>query len=83
MSREKTRPVYELRIGLIRVSIWANQTDNGTRHKRHGKSPVQGRRPVEGFNQLRPRPTCSFSPSCWTRRTRGIYRKNQEEEQDG
>ena len=28
----KTRPVHELRLGRIRAAIWANETQNGTRH---------------------------------------------------
>ena len=28
----KTRPVHELRMGRIRAAIWANETQNGTRH---------------------------------------------------
>ena len=27
-----TRPVHEVRIGLIKGAIWANQTDDGVRH---------------------------------------------------
>ena len=34
MSRSdtKTRPVHEIRLGRIRAAIWANETQNGTRH---------------------------------------------------
>lgn len=34
MSRTetKTRPVHEVRLGRIRAAIWANETQNGTRH---------------------------------------------------
>jgi hypothetical protein len=32
MSREKTRPVHELRLGRIRAAVWENDTQNGTRH---------------------------------------------------
>lgn len=28
----RTRPIYEVRLGTIRASIWANETENGTRH---------------------------------------------------
>lgn len=28
----RTRPVHELRMGRIRAAIWANETQNGTRH---------------------------------------------------
>ena len=28
----KTRPVHEFRMGRIRAAIWANETQNGTRH---------------------------------------------------
>ena len=28
----KARPVHELRMGRIRAAIWANETQNGTRH---------------------------------------------------
>ena len=28
----KARPVHEVRIGLIKAAIWANQTDDGVRH---------------------------------------------------
>ena len=31
-SDTKTRPVHELRLGRIRAAIWANKTQNGTRH---------------------------------------------------
>ena len=31
-SDTKTRPVHELRMGRIRAAIWANETQNGTRH---------------------------------------------------
>ena len=34
MSRTetKTRPVHEIRMGRVRAAIWANETQNGTRH---------------------------------------------------
>ena len=32
MSREKTRPVHEVRLGRVRAAIWENDTQNGTRH---------------------------------------------------
>ena len=32
MSKEKTRPVHEIRLGRIRAAIWENATQNGTRH---------------------------------------------------
>lgn len=28
----KQKPVYEIRLGRIKAAIWANETDNGTRH---------------------------------------------------
>ena len=28
----KTKPVHEIRLGRIKAAIWANETDNGTRH---------------------------------------------------
>ena len=28
----KARPVHEVRLGRIRAAIWANETQNGTRH---------------------------------------------------
>ena len=28
----KARPVHEVRIGLIKAAIWANQTDDAVRH---------------------------------------------------
>ena len=28
----RARPVHEVRLGAIRASIWANETENGTRH---------------------------------------------------
>ena len=31
-SATKTRPVHEVRLGRIRAAIWANETENGTRH---------------------------------------------------
>ena len=31
-SETKTRPVHEIRLGRIRAAIWANETQNGTRH---------------------------------------------------
>lgn len=32
MSKEKARPVYEVRLGRVRAAIWENDTQNGTRH---------------------------------------------------
>ncbi len=32
MSKEKTRPVHEVRLGRVRAAIWENETQNGTRH---------------------------------------------------
>jgi hypothetical protein len=31
-SEAKARPVHEIRLGRIKAAIWANETDNGTRH---------------------------------------------------
>jgi hypothetical protein len=28
----KTKPVHEVRLGRVKAAIWANETDNGTRH---------------------------------------------------
>ena len=28
----KQKPVHEIRLGRIKAAIWANETDNGTRH---------------------------------------------------
>ena len=28
----KSKPVHEIRLGRIKAAIWANETDNGTRH---------------------------------------------------
>ena len=28
----KAKPVHEVRLGRIKAAIWANETDNGTRH---------------------------------------------------
>lgn len=28
----KQQPVHEIRLGRVKATIWANQTDNGTRH---------------------------------------------------
>ena len=28
----KQKPVHEIRMGRIKAAIWANETDNGTRH---------------------------------------------------
>ena len=28
----KQKPVHEVRMGRIKAAIWANETDNGTRH---------------------------------------------------
>ena len=29
---ENNKPVHEVRLGRIKATIWANQTDNGLRH---------------------------------------------------
>ncbi len=31
-SDAKQKPVHEVRLGRIKAAIWANETDNGTRH---------------------------------------------------
>ena len=31
-SDAKQKPVFELRLGRIKCAIWANETENGTRH---------------------------------------------------
>ena len=31
-SEAKSRPVHEIRMGRVRAAIWANETQNGTRH---------------------------------------------------
>jgi hypothetical protein len=31
-TSKKPKPVYEIRLGRIKAAIWANETDNGTRH---------------------------------------------------
>jgi hypothetical protein len=31
-SDAKTKPVHEVRLGRVKAAIWANETDNGTRH---------------------------------------------------
>ena len=31
-SDVKQKPVHEIRMGRIKAAIWANETDNGTRH---------------------------------------------------
>ena len=31
-AEAKVRPVHEIRLGRIKAAIWANDTDNGTRH---------------------------------------------------
>ena len=31
-SDAKQKPVHEIRLGRIKAAIWANETDNGTRH---------------------------------------------------
>jgi len=31
-EKSKVKPVREFRIGRIKAAIWANETDNGTRH---------------------------------------------------
>ena len=28
----KQKPVHEVRLGRVKAAIWANETDNGTRH---------------------------------------------------
>lgn len=28
----KQKPVHEIRLGRIKATLWANETDNGTRH---------------------------------------------------
>ena len=32
MSKDKKRPVHEIRMGRIRAAIWENETQKGTRH---------------------------------------------------
>jgi hypothetical protein len=32
MAKAKVKPVHEIRLGRIKATIWANQTDNGIRH---------------------------------------------------
>lgn len=32
MSKEKVKPVHEVRLGRIKAAIWENETQNGTRH---------------------------------------------------
>ena len=32
MSKTKTKPVQEVRLGRIKAAIWLNETDNGPRH---------------------------------------------------
>ena len=32
MSKQKTRPVHEVRLGRIRAAIWENETQSGIRH---------------------------------------------------
>jgi hypothetical protein len=31
-TKEKSRPVHEIRLGRIKAAIWENDTQNGTRH---------------------------------------------------
>ncbi|REJ90681.1 MAG: hypothetical protein DWQ35_15890 [Planctomycetota bacterium] len=31
-SKDKAKPVHEIRLGRIRAAIWENETQNGTRH---------------------------------------------------
>lgn len=31
-TNSKPRPVHEIRVGRIKAAIWANETQNGTRH---------------------------------------------------
>jgi len=31
-SKEKVRPVHEVRLGRIRAAVWENETQNGIRH---------------------------------------------------
>jgi hypothetical protein len=31
-NEAKAKPVHEVRLGRIKAAIWANETDNGTRH---------------------------------------------------
>ncbi|TWU56006.1 hypothetical protein [Rubripirellula reticaptiva] len=31
-TKTKTRPVHEVRLGVVKAAIWANDTDNGVRH---------------------------------------------------
>ena len=31
-STTKTKPQHEIRLGRIKAAIWANETENGTRH---------------------------------------------------
>ena len=31
-TKQKTRPVHEVRLGVVKAAIWANDTDNGVRH---------------------------------------------------
>jgi hypothetical protein len=32
MSNEKQKPAHEIRLGLVRASIWENKTEYGVRH---------------------------------------------------
>jgi len=32
MNNERQKPVHEIRLGLVRVSIWENKTEYGVRH---------------------------------------------------
>jgi hypothetical protein len=31
-AEAKAKPVHEIRLGRVKAAIWANETDNGTRH---------------------------------------------------
>ena len=32
MNNERQKPVHEIRLGLVRASIWENQTERGARY---------------------------------------------------
>jgi hypothetical protein len=32
MNNERQKPVHEIRVGLVRASIWQNKTEYGVRH---------------------------------------------------
>ena len=36
----KQKPVHEVRLGRIKAAIWANETDNGTRHNGTRPKPI-------------------------------------------